>query len=283
VHAKGSFIYAQLWAFGRAADLTLLASEGHEHVGPSPIPLQEHWHADVGHRAPRALTVPEIKEYVQLYVTAAKNATEAGFDGIEIHGANGYLVDQFLQDVSNSRTDEYGGSVENRTRFALEVVDAVVAAIGASKTAIRLSPWSEWQGMRMADPIPTFSYYVSKLKERNLAYIHVIEPRINGVDDAVKATSNSESNDVLRKIWGDRPYIAAGGFTRTKALDTAEEKGGLISFGRLFIANPDLPRRLQEDLPLTKPDRAKYYLAGNHTSYGYTDWQFVSGQDTVSE
>ncbi|EIW75159.1 FMN-linked oxidoreductase [Coniophora puteana RWD-64-598 SS2] len=284
VHAKGSFIHLQLWALGRTADPKFIVSEGHDLVGASSIPLKKH--AENGHQPPRALAVAEIKQYVQLYAKAAQNAMKAGFDGVEIHGAGGYLIDQFLQDVSNNRTDEYGGSIENRTRFALEVADAVVAAVGADKVGMRMNPWAEFQDMRMVDPIPTFSYYVHKLKERNLAYIHVVEERdlsyIFGPERVdAPAKSNNDSSDVLRKIWGDRPYIASGGFNREKALKTAEEKGGLVSFGRLFISNPDLPRRLREDLPLTKYDRSKFYLVGNHTPDGYSDWGFADALENA--
>ena len=125
----------------------------------------------------------EIKQYIQWYATACKNAVEgAGFDGVEVHGATGYLVDQFLQDVSNKRTDEYGGSIENRARFALEVMDAIVAAVGETKTAIRLSPWSLYQDMRMEDPIPQYTYLVDQLKQRHpsLAYLHVVTPGVQG-------------------------------------------------------------------------------------------------------
>ena len=125
----------------------------------------------------------EIKQYIRWHATAAKNAVErAGFDGVEVHGANGYLVDQFLQDVSNARTDEYGGSIENRARFALEVMDALVDAVGASRAAIRLSPWSRYQDMCMKDPVPQFTYLVDQLKQRhpNLAYLHVVTPGVMG-------------------------------------------------------------------------------------------------------
>ncbi len=143
VHAKGSSIFLQLWALGRTADATVLKQEGgFDVVAPSPIPLA----SNKGSVVPRELTVAEIKEYVPLYAKAARNAIEAGFDGVEIHGANGYLLDQFLQSVSNERTDEYGGSIQNRIRFPLEVVDAVVKAVGAERTGIRLSPWSDFQG-----------------------------------------------------------------------------------------------------------------------------------------
>lgn len=141
MHAKGSFIFAQLWALGRVAEPSILKGEGDfDVVSASPIPSSNE------SVTPRELSIAEIKEYVQLYAKAARNAIEAGFDGVEIHGANGYLLDQFLQSVSNNRTDEYGGSIENRIRFPLEVVDAVVKAVGAERTGVRISPWSEFQG-----------------------------------------------------------------------------------------------------------------------------------------
>ena len=148
VHANGSFIFLQLWALGRAADPAVLKREGgFDLVAPSPIPIGA-LAGDEEQVIPRELTALEIKEYVQLYARAAKNAMQAGFDGVEVHGANGYLLDQFLQTVSNHRTDEYGGSLENRLRFPLEVVDAVVKAVGAERTAVRISPWSNFQGER---------------------------------------------------------------------------------------------------------------------------------------
>ena len=150
VHAKGSFIFLQLWALGRVADPTVLKDEGgFDVVSASPIPITGNKESVT----PRELTVAEIKEYVQLYAKAARNAMEAGFDGVEIHGANGYLLDQFLQSESNKRTDEYGGSIQNRIRFPLEVVDAVVKAVGAERTGVRISPWSKFQGKRNTHPL----------------------------------------------------------------------------------------------------------------------------------
>ncbi|KAH7904806.1 hypothetical protein BJ138DRAFT_1165918 [Hygrophoropsis aurantiaca] len=272
VHAKGSFIYLQLWALGRAADESVLANQvpPSPYISSSPITLS-------GHNNPaRELTTAEIRAYVQTYATAASNAVhKAGFDGVEIHGANGYLIDQFLQDVSNLRTDEYGGSVENRAKFALEVVDAVVDAVGAAKTGIRLSPWGLFQDMGMKDPVPTYSYLVSNLTKHALAYIHVTEPRVNGYIDREAKDFEGQSNDFLREIWGERAYISAGGYTRESALQTAEQKGDLIAFGRLYISTPDLPRRLKEDIPLSKGDRGMYYLAGDLTPKGYSDWPFA--------
>ncbi|EIW79890.1 FMN-linked oxidoreductase [Coniophora puteana RWD-64-598 SS2] len=270
IHAKGSYIYLQMWSLGRTADPKFLASEGFEFTAASDIPMKAY--AEEGHPNPRPMTLAEVKEHVQLYATAAENAIKAGFDGVEIHSAHGYLIDQFLQDVSNNRTDEYGGSIENRSRFGLEVAAAVVKAIGASRVGIRLSAWSEFQDMRMKDPVPTYTYYVKELKKLNLSYMHVVEPRMNGNEDVEDATG---SNEFIREIWGDSPFIVAGGYTRESALKTAEEKGVLIAFGRNYISNPDLPRRLLEDLPLTPPDRTKYYVPGSHTAEGYTDWPFA--------
>ncbi|KAI0362490.1 FMN-linked oxidoreductase [Trametes cingulata] len=270
VHAKGSYIYQQLWALGRAADIDVLKAENpdFDYVGPSAIPQQDR------KGIPRTLTIPEIKEYVELYAQAASNAVHgAGFDGVEIHGANGYLVDQFLQDVTNQRTDEYGGSIENRARFGLEVVEAVSRAVGAKKTAIRLSPWSEFQFMRMKDPIPTFSYMVKRLRDQlpDLAYIHVVEPGVLGYIDVDH--EKYESNDFIRDIWHPRPLISAGRYDRESAIKRAEETGDLIAFGRRFIANPDLPLRLLKNLPLARWDREVFYLP--EEPRGYIDYPFA--------
>ena len=152
MHANGSFIFLQLWALGRAADAAVLKREGDfDMVAPSPIPLGA-LAGDEEQVIPRELTASEIKQYVQLYAKAARNAMEAGFDGVELHAANGYLLDQFLQTVSNHRTDEYGGSLENRLRFPLEVIDAVAKTVGAERTAVRISPWSNYQGERNRRP-----------------------------------------------------------------------------------------------------------------------------------
>jgi NADPH2 dehydrogenase len=184
---------------------------------------------------------------------------------VEVHGANGYLIDQFLQDVSNVRTDAYGGSPEKRSRFALEILDAVVSRVGERKTAIRLSPWNTYQstcivifcslllsvftvGMGMEDPLPTFGFLVSQLRlhHPNLAYIHVVEPRIDGASTEV-VDFGGRSNDVLRNIWesgdgpNDRRLISAGGYTRALGIECADTKGDLIAYGRSFIANVRQP------------------------------------------
>ncbi|EKM48805.1 uncharacterized protein PHACADRAFT_202371 [Phanerochaete carnosa HHB-10118-sp] len=221
------------------------------------------------------MPLPEIKEYIDLYGAATKNAVRAGFDGVEVHGANGYLIDQFTQDVSNTRTDEYGGSVENRARFALEVLDAAIKVIGETKVGIRFSPWGNFNGMRMADPKPGFSYLVSEITKRwpYLAYIHAVEPRAEGNRDRV--VREGESNDFLRKIWGQQPFISAGGYNRELALEAAETKGNLIAAGRLFISNPDLPARWQKNIPADKGDRSTYYAV--ESPQGYIDYPFADG------
>ncbi|KAJ7023478.1 NADH:flavin oxidoreductase/NADH oxidase [Mycena alexandri] len=271
VHSKGSFIFVQLLALGRSAMPAVLVAEDptFPFVSASNIPAASD--ADV---RPRPLTTIEIDEYVELYVQAAKNAMEAGFDGVEIHGANGCLVDQFLQDISNDRPDAYGGSIENRARFPLKIVHAVTAAIGEHKTAIRFSPWSPFAGMGMANPVPTFTHIVSELKRLypELAYIHLIEPRISADSTLDTSEKNAaQSNDFIREIWGDRPLISAGGYTRETAIKLAEGKNNLIAFGRTFIANPDLPLRLKDNIPLHPYDRPTFYLPGQDIATGYTD------------
>ncbi|PBK63884.1 NADH:flavin oxidoreductase/NADH oxidase [Armillaria solidipes] len=274
VHAKGSFIFCQLWAQGRAADISDLKDEDPslELVAPSAIKLS------YAPETPRPLTLDEIHEYPKLFAQAAANAvSKAGFDGVEIHGVNGFLIDQFLRDVSNQRTDAYGGSIENRTRFALEVVDAVVEAVGAHRTAFRVSPWNTWQEMHMDDPIPTFSYLVTKIAQHHvdLAYLHVIEPRVSGILIREDVPGAHESNDFIRELWALRPLISAGGYTREEAMKVVDEKGGLVAFGRYFISNPDLPKKLKNDLPLTPYNSSTFYLHGEVTE-GYTDYAFAS-------
>ncbi|TFY58993.1 hypothetical protein EVG20_g7955 [Dentipellis fragilis] len=271
VHEKGSFIYLQLWAIGRLAEPDVLTDEGeYPYISSGSIAVGD------TRPDPRPLTIDEIKHYVQLYATAAKNAVEgAGFDGVEVHGAHGYLIDQFTQPSINNRTDEYGGSIENRIRFGLEVVEAVVKAVGQKKTGLRVSPWSPWQvTKRMDDPMPTFTEFVRRVKDAypDFAYLHVVEPRING--EQFQNVSN-ESNEPLREIWAPKPFIVAGGFTREEAIRAADERGVLVAFGRQFISNthkPDLPLRLRNDYPLTKYDRNTFYTRGPTAVKGYTDY-----------
>lgn len=278
VHARGSYIFLQLWALGRQAFPAVLESEGlppSSYVSSSDVLLLE-----VSSTPPRPLTTAEVKEYVQLYATAAKNAVHgAGFDGVEVHCANGYLPDQFLQDICNKRTDEYGGSLENRCRFPLEIVQAVTEAVGVRKTGVRISPWGTFGGMRMADPRPTFTHFVTQLRARfpELAYLHMIEPRTTGNLD-VADVPEGDSNDFVREIWAPRVIISAGGYTREVAMEAAEKYDYLTAWGRYFISNPDLPYRLLKNIPLTPYSRDMFYI--DESPRGYIDYPFASELQT---
>ncbi|KAH8110899.1 NADH:flavin oxidoreductase/NADH oxidase [Phellopilus nigrolimitatus] len=282
VHAQGSYIYLQLWQLGRAAKPRVISGPDspsnpggpHPYVSASDIPL-------TGSTVrPRPLTHDEILEYIELFGTAAHNAVHgAGFDGVEVHGAHGYLVDQFTQDVSNKRTDQWGGSIENRTRFALEVLKKIASVVGEERTAIRLSPFNPIHDMRMEHPEPTFAHLVRRIRETHprFAFIHVVEPRIAGDNDRVAQAD--ESNDFLRAIWktpeseaNGSVYVAAGGYKPETALETAETKGDLVAFGRYYISNPDLPVRIKKGISLTPYDRKTFYSPG---LMGYTDQKFA--------
>ncbi|RSM01941.1 hypothetical protein CEP52_008310 [Fusarium oligoseptatum] len=215
VHKRGSYIFMQLWHVGRAARQHALDKAGLEMVSSSDIPISDE------HPTPRPMTTREIWECVKSFADAAKNAVDAGFDGVELHGANGYLIDQFIQDTSNRRTDEWGGSIENRSRFCLEVATAVSAAIGPDRTAMRLSPFSTFQGMRMKDPIPQFTHLISNLRDMGLAYLHLIEPRVAG--NADKAVDDTEALEFALNAWQKAgPVILAGGYTLQKANQALE-------------------------------------------------------------
>jgi NADPH2 dehydrogenase len=268
VHAKGSYIFCQLIALGRAADPDQLQKEGgYELLAPSPIQME------VGMPSPKELGEEQIQGIISKFAIAAKNAVRAGFDGVEVHGANGYLVDQFLQDVSNQRRDQWGGNISNRARFGLEVARALVDAIGPEKVGFRLSPWNTWQGMKMADPVPQFTYFVEQLKSLKLAYLHIIESRvINNVD-----CERTEGINFLLDIWGrTSPVLVAGGYNPENVHAAIEEdyknNNVAVVFGRHFLANPDLPFRIQYGLPLNRYDRSSFYTATQEV--GYADYPF---------
>ncbi|KZP02796.1 FMN-linked oxidoreductase [Athelia psychrophila] len=284
VHANGSFIYLQMWALGRTADPEEIKRDNpnNEYTAASNIPLVAIPLSGISlpvHTGARAMTAEEIQEFVSIYATAASNTVhKAGFDGVEIHGANGYLIDQFLQDVSNNRTDAYGGSVENRSRFALEVTKAVVDAVGEKKTGLRLSPWSTFQDMGMANPVPQFTHLISTVRDPypDFAYLHVLEPRVDGGTDRETVSAHQvKERDVLHALWAPRPLISAGGYDRQMGLDVAQKTDQLVAYGRLFLSNPDLVRRLKENLPLTKGNRDTYYAVGDLTPMGYTDHPYA--------
>ncbi|KAI0000408.1 NADH:flavin oxidoreductase/NADH oxidase [Russula vinacea] len=262
VHAEGSYMYLQIWALGRAASVEKLKKEDpsfdYVSAGDVPVPRkpeQEEKSEDAPR--PRPLSKEEIAEYVELFATAAREAVErAGFDG-------------FLKETSNNRTDEYGGSPENNSRFVLDVVAAVSAAIGEERVGLRLSPWITLFENPGNNPILVFSYLVAELRRRhpNFGYLHVVEPRVQGIIDR---TFEGESNDFLRAIWAGKRWIAAGGFSRESAIKQADEHGELIAFGRYFTSNPDLPVRLQKNIPLTPYNREVFYIEGSPV--GYNDY-----------
>lgn len=274
VHARGSYIFLQLWALGRTAkpDPTT------EMVSSSPTPV------DSDSETPRELTHEEIRGYVDDYAQAARNAIAAGFDGVEIHAANGYLIDQFTQDICNVRTDAYGGSIENRTRFALEVTRAVVDAVGAHRTGIRLSPFSTYMGMKMADPVPQFTYLVEQLRRQfattPLAFLHVVEARITGNTDI----DAPEKIDFLVRAWDNHsPVLIAGGYKPASARVAVDEeyKGYdvAIVFGRYWISSPDLPFRIANGLDLAPYDRSTFYTP--MMDAGYIDYPFSKEFETA--
>ncbi|RCI02979.1 hypothetical protein CU098_011811 [Rhizopus stolonifer] len=270
VHEKKGVIYLQLWHIGRAGS-SEFNPNGEQIVSASDIPISGKSMLGRDYEAPRPLTVDEIKAIVQDYRQAALNAIEAGFDGVEIHSANGYLLDQFINTSSNKRTDAYGGSIENRARFPLEVVDAVVDAVGAERTAIRFSPGGKFQDMEDETVVETWSYLTSQLQKNHpdLAYLHFIEARANFFNDEA---NNVDTLEPYRQIWKG-PFITASGFSTNvpHAIDIAEKTGNLIAFGRAFIANPDLPERIRNGWELNKYDRSTFYT---NDAAGYTDYPF---------
>lgn len=266
VHEKGSFIYCQLWALGRAATEAVLAKAGFDVVSSSAIPIDE------SRPTPRALEEDEILQFIEDYARAARNAIAAGFDGVEIHGANGYLCDQFLQDNCNKRSDKWGGSIENRSRFGVEVAKAVGSAIGPDRLGYRISPWSRFQGMRMVNLEPQFAHLAEQLDKLSLAYLHVVEPRISG-SMAVEAAE--EENNFLFDAFKNGVVMLAGGFTAEsaeKALSNRPSERVAIGFGRHFLANPDLPFRIEKGLQFNKYDRPTFYVP--ESPVGLADYPF---------
>ncbi|MFI8933084.1 alkene reductase [Streptomyces sp. NPDC053474] len=263
VHAAGGTIFAQLMHTGRIGHPVLLP-DGLVPVGASPIAAEGQVYTHEGPKdyvTPRELTGDEVRATIGEFVTAARNAIEAGFDGVELHGANGYLIHQFLAPGSNQRTDEWGGSVENRVRFAVEVAKAVSAEIGAARTGIRLSPGNPLNGIHEPDPEETYLALVEQLSPLGLAYLHVME--VGPIRDLVTA---------LRKGF-DGPFIlnpATEGPTGPGELALIEDgTADILSFGALFLANPDLPARLKAGGPFNEPDRATFY---GGDAKGYTDY-----------
>jgi len=263
VHTQGGKIFIQLWYCGRISHPDLL--NGKTPVAPSAIRPEGDAFTMTGLQpfvAPRALEIDEIQDIVAQYAHAARQARAAGFDGIEVHAANGYLLDQFLRDGSNKRTDEYGGSAENRMRLLNQVLDTVLAVWPSSRVGIRLSPENAFNSMSDSDPAGHFAWFIEQLNQRKLAYLHILEGDMMGQERKVDYR-------VLRDRFNG-PYIANQGYTRDSAQNSIDKgDSDLVAFGVPFLANPDLVERFQKDATLNDPDMGSFY---GGDAKGYTDY-----------
>src|SRR5271156_4726917 len=283
VHAKGGFIFSQLWHTGRSSHVDM--RDGAQPAGPSVVP--SYWlnaepviSTPTGWKKPsphRAIEIAEIPGIIEDYRKAAERAKAAGFDGVEVHSANGYLLDEFLQDGSNHRTDAYGGSVENRSRFLLEVVQALVSLWGGDRVAVRIGPGGTWNSMSDSDTETLFDYVAEQLNRFGLTYLHIIEPRVKG-NVVIAEGQEPVAAERLRKIFKGK-IVAAGEFDPDGA-EAVVEKGetDLVAFGRYFLANPDLPKRIKQGLPLNEYDRNTFYT---FDSRGYIDYPFYEQTNAV--
>ncbi|KAM0284056.1 hypothetical protein ACHAO9_009386 [Fusarium lateritium] len=287
VHSKGSYMFQQIWDLGRAGDPDYLKSRGCKYSSSSTLQLEGK------NVAPEALTEEEIWQKIADFRQAARNVVDAGGDGVEIHGAHGYLIDQFTSESINNRTDKWGGSVENRARFLLEVVKAVVEEIGAERTAIRLSPFATFQTAYTSDPWGQYGYIFNEFKraEYKFAYISLVEPRGNPAfldatpytlasDNVNPYGDKKQSLDYFLEMWNNQsPVIVGGGYLPDnvyQAVDGSYKKWDVVvAFGRWFISNPDLVFRVKNGVPLTPYKRETFYTA--KMNEGYNDYGFSQG------
>jgi N-ethylmaleimide reductase len=270
VHARGGRIFQQLWHVGRQSHVDLQPN-GDAPVAPSAIAAEGYAYSrrgEVPFSMPRALALHEIPAIIEEFRSGAERALRAGFDGVEIHGANGYLPDQFLQDGTNKRTDEYGGPIENRARFMLEVTQAAISVWGADRVGVRIAPSGTYGSMSDSDPAATFGYLTTQLDRLCIAYLHVVEPRIKGTEEISHGRAPIAAQHLRPKF--SRTLIAAGGFTPASAEAVVTfGDADIVAFGRHFISNPDLPERIRQGLPLTRYDRSTFY---GGDARGYTDY-----------
>ncbi|KAJ7555575.1 hypothetical protein O6H91_05G045300 [Diphasiastrum complanatum] len=273
VHDKGGIFFCQIWHVGRVSHtdyqpngVAPLSSSNKRMEGQITLPSGTET-ADAS--VPRALKIEEIPKIVEDFRLAARNAILAGFDGVEIHGAHGYLIDQFLRDGINDRSDAYGGSLENRSRFALEIVEAIVNEIGAEKVGIRLSPFTNLAGASDSDPMGLGIHLAKALNKYNILYAHYVEPRFSLNGDV--ATDHTLLP--IRKAFKNS-FFAAGGFTRESGNESiASGIADAVVYGRLFLANPDLPKRFELNAPLNPYNRDTFYT--QDPVVGYTDYPFL--------
>ena len=266
VHRAGGRIFLQLWHMGRVSHPDFL--DGELPVAPSSIAAQGETHTPLGKKAyvtPRALSADEIPGLVRDYGAAAGRARDAGFDGVEIHGANGYLIDQFLRDGTNQRTDAYGGSVAKRARFLLEITETVCAAWSPDRVGVRLSPTGVYNDMRDSDPPATFGYAVERLNPFHLAYLHLMEP----LPGHPMAGLGERISPHLRRLFKGTLVICGGFNAQLGAAAIRSGETDLVAFGLPFLANPDLVRRFQEGASFNDPDFVTLYTPGPQ---GYTDY-----------
>ena len=266
VHNAGGRMFAQLWHVGRISHVSLLP-DGQPPVAPSPITAKSQTFIATGFAdvsEPRALGSEEIARVVADYRRAAENAKAAGFDGVEIHAANGYLLDQFLRDSTNKRDDAYGGTAENRTRFLAEVFDAVTSIYPSKRVGVRFSPFSGFNDIADSDPVSTFSVAMARANDANLGYVHLVEGEMGGA-----RSFPPNALTTLRANFSGA-YMANNAYNRQMAIDAIDSgEADLIAFGSLFIANPDLVVRLRQDAPLNTPNPETYY---GGSAEGYTDY-----------
>ncbi len=270
VHENGGRVFLQLFHGGRISHPVYHGGE--PPVAPSPVRPKGELFTQEGMKefvTPRALGIEEIPGVINQFRQGAKNALVAGFDGVEIHSANGYLPDQFLCDGTNRRSDAYGGSIENRTRFVLELVQAVVEVCGANRVGIRLSPSGIFNDIFNSDPVETFEHLIGRLNTFNLAYLHLVEPLLP-VDQHPQYLDRVTPH--FRRIYKGT-LITNGGYDRDEGNRVIEDgEADLVSYGKLFLANPDLPARLAKNAPLNEPDESTFY-GGDEK--GYTDYPFM--------
>ncbi|MES2771252.1 MAG: alkene reductase [Pseudomonadota bacterium] len=275
VHAQGGKIISQLWHVGRISHSSHHPAEGlpiaPSAIAPSGKTFTATWQ-QVDYETPRALDRAEIPALIDAYRHAAEQAKNAGFDGVEVHAANGYLLDQFLQDGSNQRKDEYGGGFAQRTRLTLEVLAAVISVWGSARVGIRLSPYGSFNDMSDQDPVGLFSHLIEQLNPLKLAYLHLIEARATMAGGSDHVVADAPSNAALFAPLFKGKVLMAGGYDQALAEAALHSNSAdAIAFGRLFIANPDLPRRFELNAPLNAYQRATFY---GGTAKGYTDYPF---------
>ena len=264
VHTAGGRIFLQLWHVGRISHSDF--HDGQPPVAPSAIAAEGKTWTPEGQKdysKPRALDASELPGIVEDFRRGAQNAKDAGFDGVELHGANGYLLDQFTRDGTNRRTDRYGGSIENRLRFPLEVTDAVISVWGPARVGYRMSPYGTVHSMSDSNPLATFSQLADELSKRKLGYLHVVDP----------AKAALRISPALREVFKGT-YIVAEGFDYETASDAiARSEADLVAFGKPFISNPDLPARFKKNAPLAEWNAATFYQGGpDGDAQGYVDY-----------